>query len=493
MESNKNAKRWAINPKMKAQVLTDDEVKALHRTSVKVFEEIGIRVESIEAAKIYESGGATVEYQDNIAFVKIPEKMIDECLAATPKWPVFHGRIPESDYYTGKDEVTLTVFGECVTAKDPVTGEVRESHKEDLGNMTRFCDYYDDVAFVERSCGSLDKPAETESLHNLDIMMQNTSKPVFLAAMKRENCKKMIEMGYIAAGGEDKFRARPFVNIFVCPVSPLTMGKDASEIIIEAARGGAGIAIIPMGLMSATAPATIAGTVVETNVDVLASIILAQLVNKGTRCFYCSMTTIMDLKKMIAAVGAPEHGLISASAVKLAQYYELPSCVGCGVSDSKATDAQAGVEFTANAFTAAISGANVIFAAGALEYCLLVDYAKMVIDCEAFSFIRRIIQGVEVNEDTLAFDTMKAVGPSGEFLGQKHTRAHMREMVIPTLFDRNTREAWEAAGSLTIEKVAAKRAQEILATHKVAPLPEGAQEQIDKLIADYEKELGVAQ
>ncbi|MDR3225162.1 MAG: trimethylamine methyltransferase family protein, partial [Clostridiales Family XIII bacterium] len=452
MEDKNNAARWRINPKMKAQILTDDEVKAMHATSVKIFEEIGISVESIEAAKIYEQGGADVTYNEEkgTALVKIPEKLLNECLDAVPKWPVWYGRIPESDYYTEKDDVTLTVFGECVTAKDPVTGEIRESHKEDLGNMTKFCDYYDDIAFVERSCGSLDKPAETETLHNLDIMMQNTSKPVFLAAMKRENCKKMIEMGYIAAGSEEKFRARPFVNIFVCPVSPLTMGRDASEIIIEAAKGGAGIAIIPMGLSAATAPATVVGTSVETNVDVLASIILAQLVNKGTRCFYCSMSTIMDLKKMIAAVGAPEHGLISACAVKMAQFYDLPCCVGSGVSDSKVTDAQAGVEFTTNAFTAAISGANVIFAAGALEYCLLVDYAKMIIDCEAFSFIRRIIKGVEANDDTMAFDAIKAVGPSGEYLSQKHTRAHMKEQIMPTLFDRTTRESWEANGSQTI-------------------------------------------
>ncbi|MDR0520184.1 MAG: trimethylamine methyltransferase family protein [Clostridiales Family XIII bacterium] len=491
METRNNAERWSINPKMKAQVLTDDEVGSIHEATVRIFEEVGILVESSEAAELFRQGGASVVPQGNASLVKIPRKLLDECMASVPKWPVWYGRIPESDYYTGKDEVTLTVFGECVTAVDPLTEEIRASRKEDLGNMTKLCDYYDDVAFVERSCGSLDKPAETEALHNLDAMMQNTSKPVFLAAMTSANCKKMIEMGYIAAGGEDKFRARPFVNIFVCPVSPLTLGKDAADIIIETARGGAGLAIIPMGLSSATAPSTVVGTVVETNTDVLASIILAQLASKGTRCFYCSMSTIMDLKKMIAAVGAPEHGLISASCVKMAQFYGLPCCVGSGVSDSKVTDAQAGAEFTANAFTAAISGANVVFAAGALEYCLLVDYGKMVIDCEAFSFIRRIIKGVEANEDTIAFEAIKNVGPSSDYLTQRHTLNHMREQVMPTVFDRNTREAWEAAGSQTIDKVARKKALEILEAHRVEPLPEGAQEKIDQLIADYERELGV--
>ncbi len=223
------------------------------------------------------------------------------------------------------------------------------------------------------------------------------------------------------------------------------MVKDCCEIIMTASSLGAGIAIIPMALAGATSTATLPGTIANHNAEVLAAIMLAQLTQKGTRCTYCSISTIMDLKLMVGAVGAPELGMISAATTKMAQYYNLPSWIGAGLSDSKLPDAQAGYEFAINALLGALSGANIVYGAGALESALTIDYAKLVMDGEAMGYIRKIINGIDITPETLALDIIHEVGPGGEFLTHEHTFAHLKDQSQVKIFNRQTRTAWEAS------------------------------------------------
>jgi trimethylamine--corrinoid protein Co-methyltransferase len=371
------------------------------------------------------------------------------------------------------------------------SGEARETRKEDLAGITRICDYFDEIAVVERACGSLDFAPPMQPLHNFEAMVKNTSKAIFIGAVSRENARLMIDMARAVAGGDAQLRARPFLNLFVCPVSPLSMGKDGCEITIEAARAGIGVAVIPMALAGATSVVTLAGTVVNHNCEVLATLVLAQLAAKGTRFFYCSMSTIMDLKHMIATTGAPEHPLIGAAATKMANLYGLPIWIGAGVSDSKLPDAQSGYEFGIGTLLGALAGANIIYGAGALESCLLIDYAKLVMDCETLGFIRRMLDGMRVDDDTLAFDIISGKGPKGDFLREKHTFSHMREQTPTKVFDRFTRDTWIKNGAKRADETAYARADEILKEHHAAPLPEGADEAMAKIIANRTKELGL--
>jgi trimethylamine--corrinoid protein Co-methyltransferase len=183
--------------------------------------------------------------------------------------------------------------------------------------------------------------------------------------------------------------------------------------------------------------------------------------------------------------------MISAATVKMAQFYNLPSWIGAGLSDSKVPDAQAGYEFGINALTGALSGANIVYGAGALEAALTVDYAKLVLDCEGMKYIRKILGGIEVTEDTLALDVIHQVGPGGEFLNQKHTYDNMRTQSQVDVFSRGTRSAWAAAGGRDAAQAAYEKAAHILKTHQVTPLSDGAEEKIAKIIAEYEKQLGL--
>ncbi|MDR1797419.1 MAG: trimethylamine methyltransferase family protein [Clostridiales Family XIII bacterium] len=482
---------FKANPLMRLPVLSDADVAALHDATVRVLEDTGIRVESEEAAKLLASGGAAVTYDEQGAIAKIPEKLLSACIASAPKDAVFHGRPGGRDFHAGEGCTGFSPFGECVKILDPGTGEARDTTKEDLGRITRIADYFPEIAVVERACGSLDKPASVQALHNLEVMVLNTGKPIFIGAMNGVNAGLMIEMARAVCGGDEALRARPFLNFFICPVSPLALGRDCCDIAMEAGRAGVGVATIPMPLAGATAPVTLAGTVVDHNCEALSSLVLHQLAGKGAPFFYCSMSTIMDLRHMIASTGAPEHPLMGAATVRMAAYYGLPSWIGAGISDSKLPDAQTGYEFGIGTLLGALAGVNVIYGAGALESGLLTDYAKLVMDCEALTFVRRVLDGLRVDEEEIALELIQSKGPLTDFLREKHTFRHMREQVPVTVFDRQSRDTWLADGGRRAEEKAYARAQEILQEHEAPPVPEAAREAMARIIAGRERALGL--
>ena len=468
-----------------------DELDSIHHATLQVFQRTGIKVESEQAIEIFHSAGASVERHEGYGIVKIPPYIVEDCIRWAPSTVVYNARDPENDFVAEPGRVSLTNGGCCVNVIDLYTREHRPSLKKDSGEIALVCDYLDEIGVFERACVSSDTPTETMQVHNLEAILNNTSKHTFLDAGTPENLRKMIELGAACMGGMDNFKKRPIFTITLCPNSPLSLMPDCSEVVIEAARQGVGIMIIPMALPGATSTATIAGTLVTTNAEALSALILAQLTAKGTPCTYANTSILMDLRTGVGCPGAPELGLISSGAAKLAQYYGLPSLVGGGMTDSKVPDAQAAYETAISALTAALAGANIIFGAGSINQLLTIDYAKLVMDAELIRMIMQVIRGIDVNDKTMALDVIHEVGPGGEFLTHSHTMDNMRELSRSDLFDWNTREVWVEAGEKDLTERAYERARYILENHKPKPLPNGAVETMRKILVDYEEELGI--
>lgn len=470
---------------------TEQEIEAVHAATLQVFQHTGIKVETEEALDFFSAAGARVTREDKYGIVKIPGYMVEDAIRSTPHGGAFYGRRPEDDYFTDDNRVGFSAgFGEHVKIIDPETRQVRPTVKADLGKITRIQDALSVIPVVERAACSGDKMPAAQPLHNYAAMVKNTSKHCFLGFGGGRNAEKIIEIAQIAAGGKAAFQERPTVTGFVCPTSPLTLVNEACEGIIACAKAGIGISIIPMSLSGASSPATLAGVVVQHNVEVLSALILAQLVRKGTPCVYCGCSTIMDLKLACSPVGVPEMAQLSVAWAKLAQYYRLPSWVGGCASDSKVPDAQQGYDFSLTAIPAALAGANVIYGLGAIESILTFDYAAMMLGAEQAERILRVVGGITINDDTMALDLIHEVGPGGEYMTHRHTFAHMREMSSGKLFNRLNRDAWEAKmKDRPIEEQAYDEAARILETHEPMPLPDGAEAKIDALIREYEAEL----
>ena len=470
---------------------TTQELEAIHAATLQVFQNTGIKVETPEALDIFAQAGASVKRMDKYGIVKIPGYIVEESIRSTPKVGMFYGRRPEDDYFTDDNRVGFTAgFGEHVKIIDPETRLVRPTVKQDLANITRVQDALSVIPVIERAACSGDCLPAAQPLHNYAAMVENTSKHCFLGFGGGRNAEKIIEIAKIAAGGEEQFMERPTVTGFVCPTSPLTLVNEACESIIACARGGIGISIIPMSLSGASSPASLAGVVVQHNVEVLSAVILAQLTRKGTPCVYCGCCTIMDLRLACSPVGVPEMAQLSVAYAKLAQFYKLPSWVGGCASDSKLPDAQQGYDFTLTALPAALAGANVIYGLGAIESILTFDYAAMIMGAEQAERIQQVVSGINVNDETMALDLIHEVGPGGEYMTNKHTFQNMRKMSAGKLFNRLNRDAWEQKlKKKPIAEQAYDAAQDIMKNHKPMPLPEGAMAKINDLIAAYEDEL----
>ncbi|SHN68929.1 trimethylamine---corrinoid protein Co-methyltransferase [Desulfitobacterium chlororespirans DSM 11544] len=307
---------------------SDEELYAIHTSTLEVLEYTGLKIESQEALEIFSKGGARVDFKTKV--VKIPQYLVEEALSSAPSVLMLAGRNPKNDLVLGGKRVGFINFGEGVSIIDPYTKEYRKTTKQDVADITRFCDAMDQMDAVLRPVAPQDIHPSVAVVHNAEVIFNNTSKHVFIGVEGGRNFKKVLKMAAAIAGGEEKLRDRPLFSCNICPTSPLQIVSHASEVIIEGARAGIPVNMLSMGMSGATSAITLAGTLVTHNCEVLGGIVLSQLTSKGAPVLYGSSTTIMDMKNMTAPVGSPELGMINAGVAKLAQYYNLPSWVAGG-------------------------------------------------------------------------------------------------------------------------------------------------------------------
>ena len=470
-----------------------DELDTIHYATLQIFQDTGIKVMNEEALEIFHGGGCDVERFKGYGIVKIPSYIVEECAFWAPRSIVFDGRDPDKDYVAEPNRVGFTTFGGCINVVDPHTRAIRSATKKDCSEVARVCDYLDEICVVTTSVNSTDVPAGALSVHNLDAVLRNTGKHIFLGVDSPRSLEVMIELASAAAGGRDNFIKRPNFTPTICPLSPLILPENSCNIIINSARSSLGILMLPMALSGGTSSATLAGTLVTHNTEVLSGIILAQLTKKGVPCTYGSTSTILDLRFGTSAIGSPEYGMINASIAKLAQYYRLPSYVGGGASDSKIPDVQCGYEFTLSATLSALAGGNIVFGSGVLEQGLTIDYAKLVMDAEMIRMVQLAIGGIEISDEKLAMDVIHEVGPGGAYISHEHSLGSMRSQSQSRLFDRRSRGDWmELTTGASMRERAYESAIDIIQNHEPYPLPEGAPEAMDEIVKEFEKELGIA-
>jgi len=467
-----------------------DELDSIHYATLQILQETGIKVMNEKACEVFHGGGATVERGEDFGIVKIPSYLVEECAFWSPHTFIYNARNPLDDFITEPNRVGFTTFGGCINVIDPYTRKIRRATKKDCGDLVRVGDYLNEISVAERMVNSTDVTDDAQSVHNLEAMLKNTGKHIFLGADSARSLQVMVELASASLGGKDIFQKRPIFTANVCPISPLTLGEDTSDVIMACAGLGLGILIIPMALSGGTALASLAGTLVTHNAEVLATIVLAQLMKKGMPCTYGSTSTILDLRFGTSAIGSPEYGMINASLAKMAQYYRLPSWVGGGASDSKEPDIQSGYEFTLSATLSALAGGNIIFGSGVLEQGLTMDYAKLIMDAEMIRMIQIALGGVAVNDETLAMDVIHEVGPGGTYITHEHNLRSMRSQSRANLFDRRSREDWmDVTQGKSVRERAYAKAIDILENHEPYPLPDDSAETMREIVTEYESEL----
>ena len=361
-------------------------------------------------------------------------------------------------------------------------GVVRPSTAKDLESFLRLTDALPNIDHSSWACWSRDVPEAVAHLQMTFLSFKNTNKTIDGWSWGRKGTEECLDLAAIAAGGREALSRRPMLLGFANPVSPLTLSKESTEGLISFARAGQPCVYPPECMAGGTSPATIAGLLVQQNAEVLASIAVAQLAKSGAPSIYSSVSGTMDMRTGSIALGAPEVGLIMAGTAQLARRYKVPCRGTGGNTEAMLADYQAGAETATTLLMAGLSGIDFIYdAAGSIESSLTASFTKLVLDDAVCGEVKRILSGVDVDEETLAVKVIEAAGHKGAYLSHPHTLKHFRrEAFVPPQFWRGPRASWDSRGHKDIVDAAKRRAEEILREHEVA-VP---------LDADVEREMG---
>jgi len=307
---------------------TRDALDELHAGTLDVLRSTGVSVDCDEALDILEKGGCWTNKKTRV--VRFPDHVVNEAISMCPSHILLAGRDPENDFMMGGKQVGFTTFGTGVLTEDLETGEVRNSTKQDMDDIGRLTDALPHQDVLTAPVIPRDKPEKTYDLHMLESALVNCTKHYGSESEDGAKTRLQIEMAAAVAGGLEELKQRPIVSFGTCPTSPLQIGEQGAEIVIESAKCWMPCNILSMVLAGATSPISLSGALVVHNAEVLAGIVLAQLTNPGTPVMYGSSSTTMDMKNGTAAVGVPEMAMISAGVADLANYYGLPSYVSGG-------------------------------------------------------------------------------------------------------------------------------------------------------------------
>ena len=447
--------------------LTQPDEQQIHQTILRVLENIGMADPIPVVQERALERGCFMNERGRLCF---PRTLVEDVIANTPKDIQFLGQDPKYDLEIGGNRVFTYGGGEAVNMLDSGSSQYRPSTLPDLYDAARLVDCMDNIHAFSR----LVVPTEIIDQRACDISVAytnvaGTAKHSALTFNDASHVQPTLEMLHMIAGGEKKWRERPFAHGGGCCVlSPLRFGADNSEVCVEAIRFGTPVWVVMAPQAGATAPAALAGSVVQCVAEALASLMMIDVMEPGYPVIVGAWPFVSDLRTGAFTGGSGEEAVVTAAAAQMLNFYGVPSSVGAGMTDSKAPDYQAGYEKALAITLAAHTGCNnVSESAGMLGSLMALSLESMVIDNDLLGAVLRTVRGIEVNEETLSYDVIEqVVHGEGHFLRTEQTLGLMRsEYEYPELADRSTPGEWEAAGSPDIREKAAERVKLILSSH----------------------------
>lgn len=460
--------------------LTEQQLEQIHEATLDILEHTGVEFRAQAAIDVLTRGGAKVEG----VRVFFPRQLVEEQIKKAPSQFTLYARNPENNLTIGGDNLVFSPGYGAPFVTDLDKGR-RKGTMEDYENFTKLAGASKNLditggILVEPN----DVPLELRPTKMLYACIKNTDKCFMGSASGAKNAKDSVEMASILFGGQD-LSQKPALISLINSVTPLIYDDRMLGALIEYAKAGQAAVITSLAMAGSTSPATLAGTLVVQNAEVLAGIVLAQLIREGTPVVYGSASTITEMRNAALSIGSPEMAILANASAQLARFYNLPCRGGGAITDSKLPDTQAGYESMMNLLMAHVSGINfVLHAAGILESYNCISYEKFIVDDEICGMVKRIKKGINVNQDTLASDVIKMVGPAGHYLDKDHTFAHFRSEFYPaTLSNRVSYDIWDQNGALQSMQVANQLWKETLQNYEPPALPDDVDKELQKFMA----------
>jgi trimethylamine--corrinoid protein Co-methyltransferase len=471
-----------IQMKTLYEVLSSEEIQRIHSASIEVLQTIGIKVDYSVARNLFRNAGAKVD--DEQQNVRIPETLIQWAIDQAPKKFMLYGSDAKLEMEIGGDSVQFAALGTPTAVLDLETGKHRPSSMVDLLNHIKLIDGCEHIHCSQMDVWPNDIPMTMLHSEAISAWAHNSRKSFGLGCYGYLPTLDMMRMMAISVGGKGELRKQPRFFGICSVVSPLQMAQIQVEGMMICADYGQPVTLAPEGIAGMTAPATLAGLLIQENANILAHIALSQIFRPGTPILYGTVSTIANMRNGTVALGSVETGLITAASAQLAHYYGIPIRSVGGTTDSKTEDLQAGVERMSTLLPAVLSGVNYVTCAGTLDSSMLESDSLLVMDDELAGMALRVKRGIEVNETSMAMDAIRKVNFSGNFIAEEHTVLNYRkEHFIPKFLVRQPYESWEKEGSKSAMDNARGKAKSILAKHQ----PRSLDSAIEKDLESYRK------
>ena len=468
------------------EILSEEQVYAIHSASLEILERIGMKCANQAALKIFQKGGAYVEGDR----VRIPPVMVEQALKSAPSRILITGRYGNRKVLLERNVVNYGLGTDILYHIDPYTHEIRFTVLKDIeniGKVAQKCEYID---FTSNSGLASDARPGLQDLYQYKAGSTYCDKPFFTTAANGDNMKALIDMATVFAGSYEKLAQAPSFIVYGEPVSPLTLGQNATDVLLICAEYKIPIVFTPMIQIGATGPMTLAGSIAQGSTESLAGLVLHQLKNPGAPFIWGPCITMLDMRTTICCYGGPVLMKSQAALGQISRFYNIPTFGFACITDSVTVDVQCGMEMMWSALINALAGLNLCHDVGYLNSGLIASLESILLGNEIISAVSSFIDGIQVNEETLALDVIEKVGPAGNFLSEKHSiRFLKKEGWYPRFLNKKSYQTWKAEGSKTINQGLEEEAHKIIEEEVSPLLSDDEVKELDKVIAAREKEL----
>ncbi len=451
--------------------MSASDLDRIHHAALEALETIGLADAPESGIAYLTKAGAKLGDDGRIRF---PRSLVEDAIASANRSITLYGRDPRHDLELSGTRVHYGTAGAAVHLVEADGRTYRESTLQDLYDAARITDVLDNVHFLQRPMVARDITDNREmDLNTVYVTTSGTTKHIGTSFYDRSHVAPALEMLHMIAGGEDKWRERPFMsnsNCFVVP--PMKFATESCEVMEECIKYGMPVLLLSAGMAGATAPSTVAGAIVQATAECLAGLVYVQAVKPGHPAIFGTWPFGLDLRTGAMTGGSGEQALLTAGCAQMHKYYDLPGGAAAGIADSKLPDMQAGWEQMCSNVMAGLSGLNMVYEAAGMHASLLgFCLESLILSDDLIGQALRCVRGIEVNDETLAVDEIRKVciGGPGHYLGTEQTLGRMQaDHVYPALGDRTSPKEWNENGKPDLIEKAKARKEEILSQRSAA-------------------------
>jgi len=474
--------------KMKLTVLDEKQIAKIHNASLEILSSKGVHIPHKEALDLFSEAGAIVDYKTEV--VKIPEKVVMNCLAIAGKKFTTYGRDCSKTAMFGMGKRNYnTIAGEALWINDDCT-ERRYTTIEDVRTAAQFAQELEFINVVGSMADPQEIPIEYRCVLVTAELLKKTNKPITFWFYDRGTAKFILELFTAIRGSKEDAIKFPCTYAFLEPISPLRFPKHGIDLLFETSVFSMPVSIGPMAQVGLSAPGTLAGTLAQENAEILAGVCVTQLIKPGIPVCYGGIPHAFDMRTTQMIFAGPEQALMAVAMTQMGKHYGLPVYINVGLTDSKVVDAQAGIEAGITLTCGAMAGADIF---GHLGICGVDQGTSLMIltmQHEIIGYVERMMRGIEVSDEAIGIDTIKSVGYGGTYIAEEHTVSHFRkELWFPKMLDRDFWNVWVEKGKKQLDERCKEMKTQLLEKSVTPPMDDKMTKELDRIVESAKKHL----